>query len=187
MSRVHDKSKLLQVLGETPLVSLACKKSGLSRATFYRWMKDDKSFRDSVTDLLEIGRKNINDLAESSLIKEIQKGNMNAIRLWLQHNDSRYIPKRTLYVEPPSHFHRLNIGDVCEICGHKEKDPNEVTLVSSFRDELKEIKETEKLSRKQLLKKIMENRATLPSEEMVRHMYNWYQKDARERGDDSWG
>lgn len=187
MSRVHDKSKLLQVLSETPLVSLACKKSGLSRATFYRWMKDDKSFRDGVNDILEIGRKNINDLAESSLIKEIQKGNMNAIRLWLQHNDPRYIPKRTMYVDPPSHFHRLNIGEVCNVCGHKERDPNEITLINSFHDEAKEMKDAEKLSRKELLKKILEEKATLPSEEMVRYMYKLYQKNARERGDDSWG
>lgn len=186
MSRVHDKSKLLQVLSETPLVSLACKKSGLSRATFYRWMKDDKSFRDSVNNILEIGRKNINDLAESSLIKEIQKGNMNAIRLWLQHNDSRYIPKRTMYVDPPSHFHRLNIGEICNVCGHKEPDPNGVTLYSKFSDEIKELNEVEKLSRKELLKKILEKKAVLPSEEMVKHMYKLYRRDARERGDDSW-
>lgn len=187
MSRIHDKSKLLQVLSETPLVSLACKKSGLSRATFYRWMKDDKSFRDSVNDILEIGRKNINDLAESSLIKELQKGNMNAIRLWLQHNDPRYIPKRTMYVEPPSHFHRLNVGEVCNICGHKERDPKELTLINEFDNEVKEIKESQKLSRKELLQKIMVEKATLPSEEMVRYMYKLYQKSARERGDDSWG
>lgn len=177
MSRVHDKSKLLQVLSETPLVSLACKKSGLSRATFYRWMKDDKSFRDGVNDILEIGRKNINDLAESSLIKEIQKGNMNAIRLWLQHNDPRYIPKRTMYVDPPSHFHRLNIGEVCNVCGHKEPDPYEITF---YNDPIKErllMDEAKKMSRKELMKMILEKKATLPSREMVEYMREIYERN----------
>ena len=32
----------------------------------------------------------------------------------------------------------------------------------------------------------MVEKATLPSEEMVRYMYKLYQKNARERGDDSW-
>src|SRR5574343_541408 len=100
MSKLHEKSKLLQVLSETPLVSLACKKTGIARATFYRWYKDDKGFRDSVLQIVDIGRKNINDLAESMLFKEMQKGNMNAIRFWLQYNDPRYRPVRTKYVEP---------------------------------------------------------------------------------------
>jgi hypothetical protein len=174
MSKIHEKSKLLQVLGETPLVSLACKKSGLSRATYYRWYKDDKSFRDCVDGILDMGRKNITDLAESSLIKEIQKGNMNAIRFWLQYNDPRYTPIRTTYVPPVTHFHRLNIGDVCSICGHKEKDPNELTLIASPRDEFEEMEKVKKMSRKELMKKILEKKATLPSEEMVRHLYELY-------------
>jgi hypothetical protein len=177
MSRVHDKSKLLQVLSETPLVSLACKKSGLSRATFYRWMKDDKSFRDSVNDIVEIGRKNINDLAESSLIKEIQKGNMNAIRLWLQHNDSRYIPRRTVYVPPPSHFHRLNVGEVCDVCGHKEPDPYEITLINDPIKERLLMDEVKKMSRKELMKMILEKKATLPSREMVEYMREIYERN----------
>jgi hypothetical protein len=149
-------------------------------------MKDDKSFRDGVNDILEIGRKNITDLAESSLIKEIQKGNMNAIRLWLQHNDPRYVPRRTMYVDPPSHFHRLNIGEICNVCGHKERDPNELTLINDFHHEVKELKESEKLTKKELMKKIMAQKATLPSEDMVKYLYKIYKKNARERGDETW-
>lgn len=176
MSRIHDKSKLIQTLSETPLVSLACKKSGLSRATYYRWYKDDKNFRDLADRILDVGRKNINDLAEQSLIKEIAKGNMVAVRFWLQHNDQRYVPIRTTYVPPTNHFHRLNVGEVCSTCGYKEKDPNELTYFAEHKDELKEMETVKKLSRKELQKKILEKRATLPSEELTRYMHELYKR-----------
>ncbi len=62
------------------------------------------------------------------------------------------------------------------------EDINRVINIS-----MEEIKESQKLSRKELLQKIMVEKATLPSEEMVRYMYKLYQKNARKRGDDSWG
>lgn len=158
MSKLHEKSKLLQVLSETPLVSLACKKTGIARATFYRWYKDDKPFRDSVLQILDIGRKNINDLAESSLIKEIQKGSMNAIRFWLQHNDSRYRPVRTQYVEPILHHHELKAGERCYVCGATGGDElREGTVIrqgSVYEDAEEE--RTKKMSRKQLTRAVME-------------------------------
>jgi hypothetical protein len=154
MSRLHEKSKLIQVLSETPLVSLACKKIGVSRATFYRWYKDDKGFRDSVIQILDIGRKNINDLAEQSLIKELAKGNMNAIRFWLQHNDRRYVPVRTTYIEPVVHHHELKPGETCYVCGHHEVDYRGTVIV---RDSSYGVSEgTKKMNRKQLIKAVLE-------------------------------
>lgn len=154
MSRLHEKSKLIQVLSETPLVSLACKKIGVSRATYYRWYKDDKGFRDSVINILDIGRKNINDLAEGALFKEIQKGNMVAVRFWLQHNDRRYVPVRTTYVEPTVHHHELKPGETCYICGHHEVDyrGTVITAESAFR----ESSSKKKLNRKQLNRAVLE-------------------------------
>lgn len=177
MSRIHEQSKILQILSETPLVSLACKKIGLSRATYYRWYKDNKKFRDSADQILDIGRKNINDLAEQSLIKELARGNMNAIRFWLQHNDRRYVPVRTTYVSPENHFHRLNIGEVCSTCGYREKDPNELTLIANHSDELKEIETVKKMSRKELHKKILEKKAILPSKELTQYMNELYKRN----------
>jgi hypothetical protein len=154
MSRIHEKSKIIQVLSETPLVSLACKKIGVSRATFYRWYKDDKNFRDSVIGILDIGRKNINDLAEQSLIKELAKGNMNAIRFWLQHNDRRYVPVRTTYIEPVVHHHELKPGETCYVCGHHEVDyrGTVITAESAFGKSSSE----KKLNRKQLNRAVLE-------------------------------
>jgi hypothetical protein len=184
MSRIHDKSKLLQVLSETPLVSLACKKSGLSRATFYRWYKDDKDFRDSVLQILDIGRKNINDLAEGSLIKELQKGNMNAIRFWLQHNDTRYRPVRTSYVEPILHHHELKAGERCYVCGatggEELREGTVVTKGSVYEDVEEE--RTKKMSRKQLTRIVMEKQLQDQKDKKNRKILD---KFARKQDDDS--
>ncbi|MEI7689050.1 MAG: hypothetical protein WCI91_02580 [Candidatus Nomurabacteria bacterium] len=70
--------------------------------------------------MLHQGRKNINDLAEATLIKMIKGENFNATRFWLQHNSKRYVPVRTIYVPPPKHDHfDLKPGETCIYCGSK--------------------------------------------------------------------
>ena len=85
-----DKERFLAVLAETPLISYASKKSGISRATIYRLMKDDHRFKQKVQKALKIGRQNITDVAESALMKLIKDGHMPAIKFFLQHNSKRY-------------------------------------------------------------------------------------------------
>jgi hypothetical protein len=121
MSRLNDKSKLLQILSETPIVTFACKKVGLNPCTFYRWHKSDKKFREKADEYLSIGRMTINDMAESGIIKGIKDGNMRAIVFWSQHNNPRYRPVRTTYVDPISpHAHELVPGEICKSCGYME-------------------------------------------------------------------
>ena len=120
MSKIYEQNKFIEYLRETPLVSFACKKTGIARATYYRWHKDNKYFRDQVELVLHQGRKNINDLAEATLIKMIKGENFNATRFWLQHNSKRYVPVRTIYVPPPKHDHfDLKPGETCIYCGSK--------------------------------------------------------------------
>ena len=122
MSKIYEKSKFVEYLRETPLVSFACKKVGISRATYYRWYKDDREFRESIQKVLKQGRANINDLAEATLIKMIKGENFNATRFWLQHNSNRYVPVRTTYIEPATHDHvDLKPGETCTYCGTKSK------------------------------------------------------------------
>ncbi len=117
MSKTYEKSKFIEYLRETPLVSFACKKVGLSRATYYRWNNGDKEFRDQVQKVLRQGRDNINDLAEATLIKMIKSENFNATRFWLQNNNTRYVPIRTTYVEPQHDHRELKPGERCAYCG----------------------------------------------------------------------
>jgi hypothetical protein len=120
MSRLGEKSKFLEILAETPIVSFACKKMGIDRRTYYRWYKDDKDFRDQADKILIIGRARISDIAESKLIEAINSGNMRAIVFWLQFNEPRYKPVRTTYVDPLNHRHVLAPGEMCRSCGYLE-------------------------------------------------------------------
>jgi hypothetical protein len=121
MARFKDSSRLLQILAETPVVSFACKKIGLDRTTFYRWYKDNLEFRQKVDEIMRLGRIAINDMAEASIIKEINDGNMRANIFWLQHNHPAYRPVRTSYVDPISiHKHELMPGETCSMCGFRE-------------------------------------------------------------------
>ena len=56
-----------------------CEKSGISRATYYRWKKDDPDFREKAEEALMDGESLINDMAESQLISAIRDQNMTAI------------------------------------------------------------------------------------------------------------
>jgi hypothetical protein len=120
MARFGEKSKLIEILRENPLVSFACKKVGLHRTTFYRWHRDDKSFRDKVDEALGLGRKGLCDGVEAGVIKMAREGNLRASIFILQHNHPLYRPVRTTYVEPIHDHHDLRPGEVCRSCGHHE-------------------------------------------------------------------
>ena len=88
-----QKEILLSGLRKTPIVQLVCEKSGVSRATFYRWRKEDSSFRKlSDTALLE-GKSLMNDMAESQLLSAIKDKNMTAIIFWLKHHHTDYLTR----------------------------------------------------------------------------------------------
>lgn len=90
MKSNKDKQKLLDELAKTPIVELACKKVGIGRTTYYRWLKGSASFRSKVEELMVISRGSVNDLAESKLIKGIQNDDYKSIRFWLVNNHPRY-------------------------------------------------------------------------------------------------
>ncbi|MEX2563845.1 MAG: hypothetical protein WD312_01890 [Candidatus Paceibacterota bacterium] len=165
MARLGDKSKLLQILAETPIVSFACKKIGLDRTTYYRWRKDDKDFRDQTDAILEIGRQNINDMAESAVIKGIKNENARLIIFWLQYNNPRYKPVRTTYVDPVTHPHKLESGETCRVCGYKE--PN----IEKYRGRKKQKISKEDLVH-ELSKRIKELGTKERTSEEVRHIIN---------------
>lgn len=100
MARHSDeKSKLIQILEETPLVNYACKKIGIGRTTFYRWMKSNLQFKRDVERAMQNGRFQWNEIAESALMKNVRDGKMDAVKFYLAHNDKRYIPKRAVFIK----------------------------------------------------------------------------------------
>jgi len=90
-----DKGKqlLIEQLRKTPIVLVACEKMGVSRATFYRWFKEDEKFKESAQEALGEGKNLINDMAESQLISSIKDKNFQAIAYWLKHNHPNYSNK----------------------------------------------------------------------------------------------
>jgi len=85
-----QKEALLELLTKTPIVTLVCEKTGVGRATYYRWKKEDSKFLKSADEAIENGNLLINDLAESQLLGAIRDGNMTAIIFWLKHHHPSY-------------------------------------------------------------------------------------------------
>ena len=88
----QDKNKelIIEQLKKTPIIEVVCKKVGISRATYYRWKKDDQDFAEKAEKSLIDGLGMISDLAESKLISAIQDENMTAIIFWLKSHRSTY-------------------------------------------------------------------------------------------------
>ena len=85
-----QKELILSHLQKTPIVQLVCEKSGVGRATYYRWRKDDADFRKSTDEALHEGKTLMNDMAESQLLSAIKDKNMTAIIFWLKHHHGDY-------------------------------------------------------------------------------------------------
>ena len=88
------KALLLEHLQKMPVVQVACAKTGISRATYYRWLKRDKEFEWAVEDAKEQGVDMVNDMAESVVIKRIQENDIGASKYWLSHHSPTYDSKR---------------------------------------------------------------------------------------------
>lgn len=86
----NQKELLLEQLRKTPIVQIACERSGVSRATFYRWKIEDKDFAKLTEQAITDGEALITDMTESQLISLVKDKNFHAIQLWLRHHHSKY-------------------------------------------------------------------------------------------------
>ena len=86
----EDKAKLLAQLHKTPIVQVACERTGIPRSTYYRWHKDDEAFSESCDTAITESTGLINDMAESQLISAIKDKNLTAIIFWLKHHHGTY-------------------------------------------------------------------------------------------------
>jgi hypothetical protein len=125
MRSKKDKLKFLDALSKTSIVSHACNSSGISKATIYRWKKEDKEFEKLFGEAQENGRETINDLAESQVITHIKKGEKWAVELWLVNNHLRYYrPKKPMTPEPP---YRGVAQIIYNVFNPKKKEENKPT------------------------------------------------------------
>ena len=86
-----QKEFLLEHLRTVPIVEMAIKRVGTSRATFYRWCNEDEDFKDSVEKAKVDGVEYMNDISESQLVSLIKEKKYQAIALWLKNNHRRFM------------------------------------------------------------------------------------------------
>jgi len=88
-----EKKLLLEQFRKTPIVQVACEKSGIGRASYYRWRKQSQVFVKEADAALAEGTQLINEMAESLLLSLIKDKNMTAIIFWLKNHHSTYATK----------------------------------------------------------------------------------------------
>jgi ACT domain-containing protein len=90
---MKNKQQVIDQLKFNPIVQIACQKSGVSRATFYRWRSEDEEFKKQTETAIKDGVLLINDLAESQLLAAIKEQNLTAIIFWLKNHHGDYADK----------------------------------------------------------------------------------------------
>src|SRR5688572_285008 len=99
MIDAKTRKKFLEELERVGNVVHACRKVGIPyTSTVYRWAKQNKTFRERMDTALEIGRKNIIDIAESSIVKKSSEGDVKASIYILSRTSQRYRPRRDDYI-----------------------------------------------------------------------------------------
>lgn len=91
--QAKNKDALLEQLAKTPIVQIACEKTSVSRATYYRWRQENKEFAENADKAIGYGNLIMSDMAESQLLSLIKDKNITAIIFWLKHHNPVYAPK----------------------------------------------------------------------------------------------
>jgi hypothetical protein len=81
------KRKLLRELELSPIIEIGCKRTSVSRATYYRWMLDDPEFNEAALEALRVSTGRITDMAISTIAKGISEGDIGASKWWLALRD----------------------------------------------------------------------------------------------------
>ena len=80
-SRHIKKEALLNALEQSlGVVTVACKKADIPRSTYYKWLKEDKEFKQQVQELENVAL----DFAESQLHKQISDNSTAATIFYLK-------------------------------------------------------------------------------------------------------
>jgi len=88
--KAREQAALFEQLRKVPIVSIACEKAGVGRATYYRWKKEDTEFSKAADEALAEGTYLVNDMAESQLLAAIRDNNLGAVMYWLKHRNPNY-------------------------------------------------------------------------------------------------
>lgn len=84
-----NQELMLGQLKKTPVVQIACEKTGVARSTYYRW-RENKKFAEESDKALAEGVALVSDMAESQLLSAIRDRNISAIFYWLNNRSPSY-------------------------------------------------------------------------------------------------
>lgn len=117
MAKAKERTKkaIVQRLSEVRIVEIACKSVGISRATYYRWLQEDKFFKYDCEDAIRLGTDTISDLAESQVVSKIKAGDFKASAYWLEHHHRDYKPKPKTPKEERELFFEATPEDIAEM------------------------------------------------------------------------
>lgn len=90
MKKDSVRKKFIEELEKTPIISVACEKIGISRNTFYRWLKEDNYFALDVDKAMNMGVSLVSDFAESNVLNGIKNKDSKYTMYWLSHRHSEY-------------------------------------------------------------------------------------------------
>lgn len=93
MKKAKHSKLYLDELRKVPIVQVACEKSGISRNTIYRWIREDKVFAKAFDEAMSDGVAFVNDMGESQLLQLIKDKNFPAVRFWLNKRHPAYKDK----------------------------------------------------------------------------------------------
>lgn len=92
-NQAKEKAEFIEKLSEVRVILIACSISSIARATIYRWFDEDPQFKRDCEKAQIRGTENINDMAESTIIKDIKAGNTGSAKWWLGYHHADYKQK----------------------------------------------------------------------------------------------
>lgn len=96
-SKDTAKKQILERLTKNFTISSACHAVGIDRKTFYRWIDEDPLFKQEAYENIQECKKDVTDLANNRLIKQIDNGNLTAVMFWLNNKDPE-ISDKTIHI-----------------------------------------------------------------------------------------
>lgn len=75
----ENKRVVIEQLSQYPIVMTACKKADIGRATYYKWLEEDKEFVRSVETAMLDGKRLVADMAKAQLLKLVSEGKITPI------------------------------------------------------------------------------------------------------------
>lgn len=90
LRRDGNKAKIIEQLRLQPIVSIVCKRSNVSTATYYRWRQEDLNFAYAADEAQSEGTTIVNDAIESQLIKQAMEGVPMMIMYYLNNRHPAY-------------------------------------------------------------------------------------------------